>query len=180
MNDGKTFEDLQWENKWPMKFTLYKGVTGKLGALRLQLKTPYQPRRDGTRDKPEGCVFLEMAPAVGNNVYDWKNSKITIALNVTDIPKVLMYLRAPGHKMFKKTDGKLKIYHDRRAGTADRGKDVTSLEFDCPPDKDNMFVRAFQKRNGSQKTATITISPDEALAMGTLLQAAIPTILAWR
>jgi hypothetical protein len=178
-NTERTFEDLQWANKWPMKYTLYKGVTGKFGAMRLQLKGPYQPRKDGRRDKPEGCIFLEMAPAVGKNTYDWEHSKILIALGITDIPKIILYLRAPNHPIFQKSDGKLKIYHDRGAGSKDRGQVVTSLTFEKPADKDNIFVHGFYKKNGAQKNATVTVSPDEAVAIGTLLQASIPTILAW-
>ena len=176
MNEQKSFRERQRENKFPLQYALYKGVRGKFGALRLNLKKAYQ---DDRRDKDDGCVFLEMAPAIGPNVYDWENSKVTIALSVVDIPKIIMYLRAPGSQLFQKSDGKLKIYHDRGAGTSTKGQDVTSLNIDKPADRDNFFFSVFQNRAGVQKQASVPVSPDEALAIGTLLNAAIPLVLAW-
>lgn len=174
----KSFKDRQWENREPRQYTLYKGVTGKLGALRLNLKKAYQ---DFNKERAEGNIFLEMAPAKGPNNYDWENNKIIMALSITDISKIILYLRAPGHSMFQteKAEGKLKIFHDKGAGTADRLKNTTSLEIHKPDDKQNIFITAYQKRNGSSKTAQVSVSPDEAIAMGTLLQASIPLILAW-
>ena len=176
--NNETFKDKQVRNREPLQYALYKGVTGKFGALRLNLKKAYQ---DSRRDKHDGCIFLEMAPATGPNIYDWENSKIIMALTITDIPKILLYLRAPNHPLFARNDagGKLKIYHDRGAGTNDKGKDTTTLEINKPEDKDNIFVSAYQRRGDVTKTATVTISPDEAVAVATLLQAAIPQILAW-
>jgi hypothetical protein len=173
----KTFRERQIEGRLPLPFELYKGVKGKLGAMRLKLKRAYT---DLTDDRGlGGCVFLEMAPAVGPNNYDWKNGKIVIALGITDIPKIILYLRSSGHPLFQKDDGQLKIYHDRGAGTAAKGQDTTSLNFNKPPDRNNFFLQAYQKRGNVSKQATVSISPDEAIAMGTLLQAAIPIILAW-
>jgi len=175
-NQNESFKDRQKRNKEPLQYSLYKGVSGKFGALRLNLKKAYQDTR---RDKYDGCIFLEMAPATGPNIYDWENSKIIMALTITDIPKILLYLRAPGHQMFERSDGKLKIYHDRGAGTNDRGKDTTSVEINKPADRNNIFISAYQKRGDVSKSATVSISADEALAIGTLLQAAIPLIVAW-
>lgn len=176
MEEQKSFKDRQKENKDPLQYALYKGMTGKFGALRLNLKKAYQDTR---RDKSDGCVFLEMAPSVGPNQYDWDKSKIIMALNVTDIPKIILYLRAPGHPLFAKKDGVCELYHDRGAGTNDKGKDKTVLKLNKPADRDNFFLAIYQTLGGVNREATVTISPDEAVAMGTLLQAAIPLILAW-
>jgi len=173
---NKTFKEKQREQKLPLQYAIFKGVTGKFGALRLNLKKAYM---DSRREKDDGCVFLEMVPTIGPNNYDWENSKIIMALSITDIPKIIMYLRAPGHPMFSKEDGKLKIYHDRGAGTPTRGQDTTTLSIDKPKDRDNFFFNAFQKRGDVQKTASLPVSPDEAIAIGILLQTAIPLILAW-
>jgi len=173
---NESFKDRQRRNKEPLQYALYKGITGKFGALRLSLKKAYQ---DNRRDKPDGCVFLDMAPSIGPNIYDWENQKIIMALTVTDISKILLYLRAPGHKVFSKTDNKLKIYHDRGAGTNKKGQDVTSIEVNKPADRDNFFFSAFQRKDGVVKKATVTISADEVITIGTLLQAAIPKVLAW-
>ena len=173
---NKTFKEKQREFKLPLQYAIFKGVTGKFGALRLNLKKAYI---DSRREKDDGCVFLEMAPPAGPNDYDWKDNKIIMALSITDIPKIILYLRAPGHPIFKKDDFKLKIYHDRGAGTPTRGQDTTNIVIDKPEDRDNFFFNAYQKRGDVSKQASVPVSPDEAIAIGTLLQAAIPLILAW-
>lgn len=175
-DQNKTFQDRQRENKAPIQYALFKGVTGKLGAMRLNLKKAYS---DDKRDRDDGCIFLEMAPATGNNIYDWENGKIIMALNMVDIPKILMYLRSPGHKLFQKNDGQLKIYHDKGAGTASKGEEVTTLTINKPDDKDNFFFSAYQKKHGTTKSASVTVSHDEAIAIGTLFQASIPLLVAW-
>jgi hypothetical protein len=175
-NTKESFRDRQMKNKEPLQFALYKGVTGKFGALRLSLKKAYQDMRN---ERPHGCVFLDMAPSIGPNVYDWENQKIIMALTATDISKIILYLRAPGHKAFARTDNKLKIYHDRGAGTNKKGQDVTSIEVNKPADRDNFFFSTYQRKGEVTKKATVTISADEAISIGTLLQTAIPKILAW-
>ena len=175
-DQNKTFKERQREQKLPLQYAIFKGVTGKFGALRLNLKKAYV---DNRRDKDDGCIFLEMVSTKGPNNYDWENSKIVMALSIIDIPKIIMYLRAPQHPMFEKTDYKLKIYHDRDAGTSNKGQNVTNIMIDKPKDKDNFFFNAFQKKGEITKQASVPVSPDEAVAIGTLLQAAIPLILAW-
>jgi len=174
MTEEKTFKERQREQKLPLQFALYKGVTGKFGAMRLNLKKAYT---DDRRDRDDGCIFLEMVPAVGPNNYDWENGKITMALSAVDIPKIILYLRSPANSVFK--EGKLKIFHDKGAGTADKGQDVTTLSIEKPADKDSFFFSVFQKKGTANKQASIPVSQDEALAVGILLQAAIPLILAW-
>jgi len=174
MPEEKTFKERQREQKSPLQFALYKGVTGKFGALRLNLKKAYT---DDRRDKDDGCVFLEMAPATGPNNYDWENGKVTIALSVVDIPKIILYLRSPSNPVFK--EGKLKIFHDKGAGTADKGQDTTTLAVDKPADKDSFFFSVYQKKGAVNRQASVPVSQDEAVAIGTLLQSAIPLILAW-
>jgi hypothetical protein len=176
MSEQETFKERQRRTKAPLQYTLFKGVTGKFGALRLNLKKAYT---DDRREKDDGCVFLEMAPAVGANQYDWDGSKIIIALSIVDIPKIILYLRAPGHNAFQKSDGKLKIYHDKGAGTSTRGQDTTNLTIDKPANRDSFFFSIFQNRNGTSKTAQVPVSADEAIAIGTLLQTSIPLIQAW-
>jgi hypothetical protein len=173
---NETFQDRQRRLKAPLQFALFKGVTGKFGALRLNLKKAYT---DDRREKDDGCLFLEMAPAVGKNQYDWENSKVIMALGMVDIPKILMYIRAPGHKMFEKNNGKLKIYHDKGAGTANRGQETINLTIDKPADRDNFFWSVYQKKGDTTKTATVTVSHDESLAIATLLQTALPLLIMW-
>lgn len=172
----KTFKDKQREQRMPLQYTVYKGVTGKFGAIRLSLKKAYADER---RDKDVGCVFVESAAAVGANDYDWENGKIIMALNVTDISKIILYLRQPTNPTFKKDEGKLKLLHDKGAGTPNKGIDITTLEINKPEDKDGFWFQMMKKSQGNTVKSSLPISQDEALAIATLLQAAIPLILAW-
>lgn len=173
----KPFNERQRENKYPIQFALYKGVTGKLGAMRMSLKKAYADPNNTDPKKFPGVIFMDMAPATGPNQYDWENGKIKIALSITDISKIILYLRAPGHSIHK--DGKLRIFHDMGAGSAERGKTVKTLEINKQSDRNNFFISLYQKSADGSRNATCTISPDEAITMGTLLQEAIPQILAW-
>ena len=174
MTENLSYEERAKREKSPIQYRLYKGVKGNLGALRLNLKKPY------TSDsrKVEGCVFIEMAPAIGPNLYDWDNQKMIMALSITDIPKIILYLRQPKNLIFK--DGKLKLYHDKDAGTADKGKNVKVLGVEKPEDRNNfMFTMNQNETNGTKKFAACTVSPDEAIAIGILLQESISVIMAW-
>jgi len=144
--------------------------------MRFNLKRPYT---NPDPKKAEGVIFLEMAPAVGPNNYDWENQKMIMALSIVDIPKIILYLRSPGHPSFERTDGKLKLLHDKGAGTARRGQEVTTLEVVKSDTTTNYMFNMYQKSNGNNKSANVPISPDEAIAIGALLQAAIPIILSW-
>lgn len=151
--------------------------------MRLKLKRAYT---SSDSRRPDGCVFLEVAPATGPNQYDWENQKIVMALSITDIPKIIMFLRTPLNTMFVQkneqgevTHHQLKIFHDKGAGTADKMKDTKNLIITKYQDKDSFFVSVSQNTEGSTKSCQIPIGQDEALAIGVLLQAAIPQILAW-
>ena len=150
--------------------------------MRLNLKKAYTDER---RDKDDGCIFLEMAPATAPNVYDWENSKIIMALGVTDIAKIIMYLQSPSHPMFQpsqrnqKADGSLHIYHDKGAGTTERGKNTTNLTVSKPEGYDNFFFGTFQNKDGEQRKAQIPVSPDEAISLRILFQTALPLLVAW-
>jgi hypothetical protein len=172
------YEEKLKQEKAPIQYKIYKGVSGKFGALRMNLKKAWSDpeiKRGG-----EGVIFLEMAPAVGKNQYDWQNQKMVIALSVQDISKIILYLRAPQHPMFSKSDGRLTIFHDKGAGTASKGQETKTLTFAKYPDRENFFVSMSQKDiSGARKEASIPMSPDEAITMTTLFQSAIPSILAW-
>jgi hypothetical protein len=170
------FEERARKEKTPIQYRIYKGIKGTLGALRFTLKRPYT---NVTPKKAEGFVFLEVAPAIGQNVYDWENQKITMALSVNDISKIILYLRSPNNQMFAKTDQKLKLMHDKGAGTASRGQEVKTLQIEKPEGMINFMCNMFENSNGKKINTSVTISPDEALIIGTLLQAAIPVIMCW-
>jgi len=170
------YEERARREKAPMQYRIYKGIKGKSGAMRLNLKRPYT---NPDPKKSEGVLFLEMAPSVGPNDYDWENQKIIMALSIVDIPKIILYLRSPGHSSFERTDGKLKLLHDKGAGTAKKGQDVKTLEIVKSDRTANFLFNMYQNSNGKNISASVPVSPDEAIVIGTLLQAAIPVILAW-
>jgi len=173
---NESFEEQARREKAPIQYRIYKGIKGNLGAMRLNLKRPYtsnDPR------KAEGVLFLEMVPAIGPNVYDWDNQKMIMALSIVDIPKIILYLRSPGHKVFEDR-GKLSLMHDKGAGTARKGQDIKTLEIQKPSDRNNFMFSMYEKANGSPRAkAAVTVSPEEAIVLGTLLQQAIPIILSW-
>jgi len=175
---NETFEDKARREKPPIQFRLYKGIKGTLGALRMNLKCPYT---NSDPKKKEGIVFLEMAPAIGKNVYDWDNQKMIMALSIVDIPKVILFLRNPNHSDFKTGNGdnKLSLMHDKGAGTATKGQHVKTLTISKPENMRNFMFNMYQKDNSVETHASVTVSTAEALVVATLLQSAIPTILSW-
>ena len=168
------FERTARELELPIPFKVYKGVKGNFGAMRINFKQPYT---NSDPKKKEGVIFVEMVPAIGPNVYDWENQKITMALSLADIPKIILYLRSPKHPDFKK--GKLQLIHDRGAGTHTKGEHITTLEVVKPDDKNSYFFKMYQNINGTTTQATVPISAAEAIVIGTLLQTAISKILSW-
>lgn len=172
----ESFEERARREKAPMQYRIYKGITGRSGALRLNLKRPYT---SPDPKKSEGVIFLEMAPSVGPNDYDWENQKIIMALSIVDIPKIIQYLRSPTHVDFERSGGKLKLIHDKNAGTAKKGQDMKTLEIVKSDRTTNFLFNMYQVQGEKSISATVPVSTDEALVIGTLLQAAIPTILSW-
>ena len=173
MNE-RTYEERAREEKFPLQLKIYKGMSGSLGAMRWNLKKAWTDSH-----KAEGVVFLEMCPTIGPNNYDWKNQKMIMALGITDIPKIILYLRS--HKLYETQNkvNELSIYHDKGAGTASKGQSTKTLSVSHSDETHNFFFKMYQKDGDKTMSATVTASPGEALAIGVLLQAAIPRILAW-
>jgi hypothetical protein len=144
--------------------------------MKLTLKKAYS----GTK-KDDGCVFLDMAEAIGPNQYDWEN-KILISLSLPDISKLILYLTDPFSKVFK--DGKLSIYHDRNMGTKEKeGEDVKVFEASFSEDRGSFgFQLAHVTKVGTEKNKRsifIPVSEDEALTIRLLLNSAVPLVMAW-
>jgi len=173
---SESFDERARREKAPMQYRVYKGIKGTSGAMRLNLKRPYT---SPDPKKSEGVLFLEMAPPVSANVYDWENSKMIMALSIVDIPKIILYLRSPQHPAFERNGYKLKLMHDKGAGTARKGEDVKTLEIVKSDRTTNFMFNLYQKSGGNNISASVPIAPDEAIVIGTLLQAAIPVILSW-
>jgi len=157
----------QWAMQRPLSYAIYKGVNGKFGCFQFKLSTAYDnPNRP---ERMEGGVFIEAAPAIGPNKYDWKK-KVIFALSVTDIGKVLS-------EGFRR-DGKLSLYHDPGAKSNRANVTKKSLRIEAGQ-RSGFFMHLREETAGNEKTITIPVSPDEATIIVELLKAAIPKILGW-
>ena len=139
-----SFENLQ--------YAIYKGKGGNFGAMQFSLQKPHfyngkqkdftgevaldenRKLREGWRQR-EGCVFLEITSTKEKDVYDWEN-KITMALSVNDLGKVLMGLM---------TGNEVKIMHDPGAKTDTAGTVQKYLGITSPNGtKEGCFFSASQ------------------------------------
>jgi len=137
---------------------------GKQGCFQFTLSPAYRP---GAR-KEEGAVFIEAAPTIGQNKYDWDN-KIIFALGVNDIGTILTGFRTGGFS----------IYHDPDAQTEQRNTRGKRLELEAGQQPGTFFLRLSEKSGDNVKKVNISLQPSEARILVTLLEAAIPRILAW-
>ena len=160
-----SYKDRAREEKLPIPYEIYKGIKGKNGVLRVKPLPAY------SSDKyEEGNIFLEMAPTKGENIYDW-DKKIVISLKSNDLSKIVLYLSAPGHPLFK--DGKLNIYHDNNG-------DVKVLQVYKDPNKYNFFFQlTHTKDNQEISKAFVPVGPDEAIVLKTLFTHCIPMFFSW-
>jgi Whirly transcription factor len=172
----------------PMKYAIYKGVGGKFGAVQFSLMKPnvfcfsckekyydtlFICNKCGgsseVLEKREGAVFVEVAPTVGPNLYDW-DKKIIFALSVVDIGKLVNKLRA---------GQEVKLLHDPGAQTEKAGQVTKTLSFTAPTEKGSLFSIQEKNKSGEPKSYNVPLSPEEMTIIGTLLVAAIPVCLAW-
>lgn len=174
--------------KKPLQYSVYKGMGGKFGAVQFNFQKPHY-YRDREKDfegrvaldntgklkddwkQREGAIFLEATSANGKNSYDWEQ-KITLALSVTDMSKLALGL----------TNGqKIEIMHDPGAKTVNQGAVVKHLTLESPKGIQvaGAILTVSQKNGDDVRRHTIPLSPDECLAIRTLLLAAIPKALAW-
>lgn len=174
-DESLSYKDRARLNKAPISYGIYKGIKGNFGALRFLEKKAYKDQKD------EGCVFLEACPAIGENNYDWQNQKISISLNLTDIGQILNFFSNPNSEVYK-TDRRgnpkpypaLDIFHDNNH------IDQKTLKISKDPTKNNfMFFITKRQNNQELAKASIPVSPEEAIIIGTLLRSAITEILSW-
>lgn len=178
----------------PQQWAIYKGITGKNGAVQFNLQMPHyyndRKEKDYTgRDaldsvgkiKPEwklreGAVFIEITSAIGPNQYDWER-KVTMALSVTDMGKLLEFLR---------TGKSLSLMHDPGAKTDSQGAIKKHLNFDSPNGimgkegaRGGCLVRCTMTSGSNNTSHQVPMSTDECLVLQQLIQAAIPVALGW-
>jgi len=174
----------------PLQFSIYKGTGGKWGAVQFNMQKPHQvcnecKKRDYTgslfeccnvkTEARDGALFLEITSAKDKNQYDW-NKKVTVALSITDVSKLLYGLRTA------KEGSEVKLMHDPGAKTEVAGKIQKHVTLSSPqgPAKGFMLnVAQFSGQQGDKLIHTVPLSPEEALTLSTLFAAAIPKLLAW-
>jgi hypothetical protein len=146
------------------KFKVYKGITGKWGAIQFDLKP-------GTSEEP-GVIFMEITSAIGPNKYDWDN-KIIIALSATDIGKILHYMS------YGNGDG-MSLMHDPGAGTETKGKTQKFLNIDSPQGfSHGMFITVGQVKDEVKKQHKVPLNGEEALILRSLLNFTLPRLFNW-
>lgn len=186
----------------PRQLEFYKGMGGRYGSAKFALGLPFwfcnrckaknyddkvHPQRfDGKGGElpacpghemwdRDGAIFLDItSPEKGKkNVYDWAN-KITFALGLVDISKVLLFLRTA------EVGGEMSLVHDPGAGTDNKGQTIKSLKLTSPKGLREGVLLNVSKKSGEDITShTVPLSADEVLTLATLFQAALPRILAW-
>lgn len=179
IDEREDYEVRARREKLPIPYEIFKGMSGRFGVLSLELREAYTNNPSKT-NKPSGIVFLHMTPAIGKNQYAWKTSKISMALGLPDISKIMLYLKNPRHPAFG-DQGTCSLIHDRGINSGkERGMDVTYLSIGKPEGKDSYFFNIEKKENGqSVSKFAVPVAPDEAVIVHTLLQAAVPAILSW-
>lgn len=177
-------------NTRPLQYAIYKGMTGKFGAVQFNFQPAHYYRdkeKDFTGDKAldsenrvldsqgwkqrEGAVFVEVAPAVGSNKYDWEQ-KITFALSVTDMGKIIHFL----------TTGKdCSIMHDPGAKTEKQGTVKKFLNLTSPKGilEAGCMLQLSQTSGNEKISHTVPLTPDECLVVRQLLATAVGSALLW-
>lgn len=173
-----------------LQYAIYKGMSGKHGALQFNFQKPHYYRekqkdftgedafetvnnkrvlKQGWKER-EGCIFLEAASTKGSNIYDWDN-KVIIALSIDDMGKILETLV---------TAAECKILHDPGAKSDTAGMVKKYLTVSSPKGiKEGCIFNLTMISGGENKTHTVPVSGAEVLILRSLLQSAIARSLNW-
>jgi hypothetical protein len=125
----------------------------------------------------EGCVFIEMAPTVGKNKYDW-NERISFALSPGDMSKILFAIRTQGGDK----SANIKILHDPFAKTQKAGQVTKNLFMSWPGTARKgalLTLSMSDKPKNVKKSHTVPLNGEELLLLTTLLESSIPRVLGW-
>ena len=171
----ENYESRARRERRPVPYEIFKGMGGKHGVLSVELREAY------TNDKSEkaaGVVFLNMTPTIGKNQYGWKQ-KISLALGLADLGKVILFLRNPKASLF--SEGNCSIVHDRGMNTGKpRGQDVNYLSIGKPDGATSFWFNLEEKRDGNSfSKISVPVNQDEALILVLLLEEAVSAILSW-
>jgi hypothetical protein len=176
----ETYQERAEKDLYPIQYRIFKGMTGKFGALRFNFKKAYS----NTKNKDNsGVLFLEMTPTEGKNNYQWETKKIVISLNLTEIGNMIQCLQAPSHPDFYKNGNYegLKIVHDRGLiDSSSRNKNLTYLTISKPEGNNSFWFNMVKTENGETTVkVNIPVSVGESIVIRKLLETAIPSMLAW-
>ena len=171
----------------PLQYSVYKGMTGKWGAIQFNMQDSHYFRdkekdftgelalandgklKEGWKIR-EGAVFMEITSTKDKNVYDWDN-KVTVALSTNDLGKLLLGL---------KTGNEVKLMHDPGAKSDTAGAVQKHVNISSPNGTaEGCMIRVSQTSGGTTKTHTVPLSGDELLVLATLVQTAISRSLGW-
>lgn len=184
----------------PLKYRIYKGISGKFGAAQFSFNQPFfycsKNRKhkyyvgdivrkanfssqvkcthedcNGILSAREGNVFLEITATVKPNTYDW-NNKIQFCLSVKDVGELLVAMK----KGISKT-----LTHDPGAGTQSKGNITKILKWEVKDKNKGALLSLFEKKKDDEKgkNVMVPLSLDEVLTLGVLFEAIVPSMLAW-
>lgn len=175
------------DNK-PLQYSVYKGVSGKFGALQFNLQKPHY-YKDKSKDftgalaldnfgklkegwkQREGAVFIEATSSTGKNVYDWEN-KVIFACSVTDMGKVVSALRM---------GTALDLMHDPGASTDTKGAIIKHVNLFTKEGylKAGAMVTVTEQNGQEKKEHKIPLTADECHVILELFGTAISRALGW-
>lgn len=165
-------------------------MSGKFGAVQFNFQPAHYYREkekdfDGSRAldqdgrllenqgwrQREGAIFVEVAPTTGQNKYDW-DRKITFALSVTDMGKIVHFLA---------TGKDLSIMHDPGAKSDRAGSVKKFLNLTSPKGllEGGAMLQMSQTSEEDKLTHVVPLSPDETIVIRQLLLTAISAALQW-
>jgi hypothetical protein len=162
-----------------IQHNLYKGVSGKFGAIQFSLKDPILYSDEGlllkVADREAGVVFVSACSSVGKNKYDWNDEvQFKFALGITDLGKLIHFMVSAG------SGGELSLVHDPNKGRKDEGKIIKSMRlFTGNGCMGGMMITTDEKKNGKNIVHKIPVTGDEVVVLKVLFEAAISRILGW-
>ena len=189
-----------------MQYAIYKGTGGRYGAIQFNFQKPHfyngkqkdytgseafelvdgrKKLKEGWKER-EGCVFLEIAPPVDKNKYDW-NQKIIMAFSVNDMAKLSYFLtlgKSPNKKERNRQDGQpsgsMVIMHDPHAKSDRAGQTQKYFRIYSPDGPaDGAMITVVQKEGDQKREHQVPVSGDEVVVLRALLTSAMSNALNW-
>jgi hypothetical protein len=156
-----------------LTYKIYKGVRGKFGAFQFRVR-PASLESDDWKERKEGLIFIEAAPATAPDVYAWWE-KITFSLRLHEVGNFIWALR---------TRQEARAYHDssKSAHTSDNSRKSLSLK---PLEKPGTFGLGLSESGPNQgdsqaRNVYITLSEAESTTLCNLFVHAQGAMMGWR